>query len=201
MKRVLALLVAVVGVLGVSSVGAQTRYHCRDSNGNSLVLSRPCPSEMRTTAVVSGPAPGSYSRSYDATPVRPAPDVPEHHQYMSARCRALDENIRSAYARGIKPDVVAGMRREYKRDCSEEEEAAYTQASTERRLQRKQRQEEEKTAQLEAQMSREQEERFRQQCAESRRILASKKARTDLTEGEKNDLRRFEDAFLARCKR
>lgn len=199
MKLVLALSVA--GVLGVSSVGAQTRYHCRDSNGNSLVLSRPCPSEMRTTAVVSGSTSGSYGRSHETTSVRPAPDVPEHHQYMSTRCRALDENMRSAYARGIKPDVVAGMRREYRRDCSEEEEAAYSQVSSERHSQRKQRQEEEKSARLEAQVSKEQDERFRQQCAESRRILTTKRARTDLTEGEKNDLRRFEEAFIARCKR
>ncbi|WP_119965218.1 hypothetical protein [Simplicispira lacusdiani] len=201
MKRVLALLVAVVGVLGVSSVGAQTRYHCRDSSGNALVLSRPCPSEMRTTAVVSGSTGGSYGRNHEVTSIRPAPDVPEHHQYMSARCRALDENMRSAYSRGIKPDVVAGMRREYRRDCSEEEEAAYSQASRERHSQREQRREEEKSARLEAQVSREQDERFRQQCAESRRILAAKRARTDLTDGEKNDLRRFEEAFIARCKR
>ncbi|MBU0893082.1 MAG: hypothetical protein KKH21_19655, partial [Gammaproteobacteria bacterium] len=59
----------------------------------------------------------------------------------------------------------------------------------------------EKASQQAAQASREQEERAAQQCAESRRILANKRARTDLTEGEKNDLRRFEEAFLARCKR
>ena len=56
-------------------------------------------------------------------------------------------------------------------------------------------------AQLAEQASREQEARFAQQCAESRRILATKKARTDLTEGERNDLRRFEENFIARCKR
>ena len=38
-----------------------------------------------------------------------------------------------------------------------------------------------------------------QQCAESRRILTNKKARTDLTQGEKDDLARFETNFRARC--
>ena len=38
-----------------------------------------------------------------------------------------------------------------------------------------------------------------QQCGESKRILLSKRARTDLTEGEKAELRRFEDNYRSRC--
>ena len=203
MKRILVLLVAVAGVLGVPSVGAQTRYHCRDGNGNSFVLSRPCPSDTRTTAAVAESVPSyqsSYARSSPAT-VRVQPEAPSHHQYMSARCRSLDDNIRSAYSRRIAADVVAGMRREYERDCSEQESDAYSQISSERRSRDKEHRDEETSAQLTEQASREQEARFAQQCAESRRILATKKARTDLTEGERNDLRRFEENFIARCKR
>ncbi|HQY38700.1 MAG TPA: hypothetical protein PLE21_04320, partial [Giesbergeria sp.] len=103
--------------------------------------------------------------------------------------------------RGIKPDVVEGMRREYKRDCREQEQEAYSQLSDERREVKKQRREEEKSAQLVGQSQREQEQRFAEQCAESRRIIATKRARTDLSAGERNELSRFEDAFLARCKR
>lgn len=203
MKRVLVLSVAVAGVLGVSSVAAQTRYHCRDGNGNSFVLSRPCPADTRTTAAVAGAVP-SYSSSsvYSApTAVRVLPEAPAHHQYMTARCRSLDDNIRSAYSRRIAADVVAGMRREYERDCREQESEAYSQISSERRSRERERREEEKSAQLAEQASREQEARFAQQCAESRRILHAKRARTDLTEGERNDLRRFEENFIARCKR
>lgn len=202
MKRVLALLALVGCGLWTTGAAAQARYHCRDDAGNSYSLSRPCPGDARTTAVTAGPAPSysSYSR-YDSTPVRVPSDVPEHHQYMSARCRSLDDGIRSAYSRGIKADVVAGMRNEYKRDCSEQERAAYSQLSSEHRARTKERREEEKSARLEEQVSREQEARFLQQCAESRRILQAKKARTDLTEGERNELRRFEDNFIARCKR
>ncbi|CAN7561711.1 hypothetical protein LJR038_001186 [Acidovorax sp. LjRoot38] len=187
----------------MSGVQAQTRYHCRDDSGNTFVLSRPCPDGARTTAAVAGPAPAQYSSPrYDSySPVRSSPETPDHHQYLSARCRALDENIRGAYGRGIKADVVEGMRREYRRDCREEEQDAYSRLSAERRHRDKQRREDEKSAQIAAQASREQQERHAQQCAESRRILTNKRARTDLTDGEKNDLRRFEEAFLERCKR
>src|SRR3990167_8414919 len=89
----------------------------------------------------------SYSRSSPAT-VRVQPEAPSHHQYMSARCRSLDDNIRSAYSRRIAADVVAGMRREYQRDCSEQERDAYSQISLERRSRDKERREEEKSAQL-----------------------------------------------------
>ena len=203
MKRAFAFMVVVCSALWASGVGAQTRFHCRDSNGNSFVLSRPCPSDTRTTAAVAEAVPSyqsSYARSSPAT-VRVQPEAPSHHQYMSARCRSLDDNIRSAYSRRIAADVVVGMRREYERDCSEQESDAYSQISSERRSRDKERREEEKSAQLTEQASREQEARFAQQCAESRRILATKKARTDLTEGERNDLRRFEENFIARCKR
>lgn len=202
MKRALALLALVVCGLWAPGAQAQTRYHCRDDSGNSFTLSRPCPRDARTTAVSAGAESSysSYSR-YDSTPVRVPADVPEHHQYMSARCRSLDDGIRSAYSRGIKADVVAGMRSEYKRDCSEQEREAFSQLSSEQRARTKARREEEKSARLVEQASREQEERFLQQCAESRRILQAKKARTDLTEGERNELRRFEDNFIARCKR
>ena len=93
-----------VWVLGMSGVQAQTRYHCRDGNGNTFVLSRPCPEGARTTAAVAGPASAQYSSPrYDSySPVRSSPETPDHHQYLSARCRALDENIRGAYGRGIK---------------------------------------------------------------------------------------------------
>ncbi len=38
-----------------------------------------------------------------------------------------------------------------------------------------------------------------QQCGESKRILYTKRARTDLTEGGKSELRRFEENYRSRC--
>ena len=189
-------------LMGLSGVQAQTRHHCRDESGNTYTLSRPCPAGFRTTAVVAGPAPTQYSSPrYDSSPVRLAPETPEHHQYLSARCRALDDNLRGASGQRVKADVMEGMRREYRRDCREEEQNAYSRLSAERSNRDKQRREDEKSSQMATLVAKEQQERHTRQCTESRNLLASKRARTDLTDGEKNDLRRFEDAFLVRCKR
>ncbi|MES2611240.1 MAG: hypothetical protein V4679_13410 [Pseudomonadota bacterium] len=203
MKVVFAVMLVLLGGLGASSVGAQTRYHCRDGNGNDYSLSRPCPSGSTTRTVEVGPSQPSYSYTQPSRPtvVRTAPDVPDHYSYMSGRCRSLDENIRNAYSRKIAPDVVQGMRNEYRRDCSQEERDASDRFYQERRAGDRERREEEKSAQMAAQSARDMDARQAQQCAESQRILNAKRSRTDLTEGERADLKRFEEAFLARCKR
>lgn len=203
MKVVFAVMLVLLGGLGASSAGAQTRYHCRDANGNNYSLTRPCLAGSTTRTVEAGPAQPSYSYSQPSrsTVVRTAPYVPDHYSYMSGRCRALDENIRNAYSRKIAPDVVQGMRNEYRRDCAQEERDASDRFYQERRAGDRQRREEERSAQMAAQSAREMDARQAQQCAESQRILNNKRARTDLTEGERADLKRFEEAFLARCKR
>lgn len=203
MKVVFAVMLVLLGALGVSSVGAQTRYHCRDANGNNYSLSRPCLEGSTTRTIEAGPSQPSYSYSQPSRPttVRTAPSEPDHYSYMSGRCRSLDENIRNAYSRKIAPDVVQGMRNEYRRDCAQEEQDASDRFYRERRDGDRQRREEERSAQMAAQSASEMDARKAQQCAESQRILNSKKARTDLTEGERADLKRFEEAFLARCKR
>jgi len=183
---------------------AQVTYSCRDERGTTYTLSRPCPPGMKTTVVSAGPVSGQRSESLSepsySPPAYTAP-APDYQRYMSARCRTLSDTQRSGYASGIKPDVMAAMRREYERDCREQESDASSRYYQEQRDARKRRQEEERqTAQAE-QLAQEHGARVAQQCAESRRVLAAKKARTDLTDGEKNDLRRFEEAVTARCTR
>ena len=104
-------------------------------------------------------------------------DEPDYLQDMSGRCRTLRSSIHSASERRAYYDVISGMQREGRRQRREEE---------------RQQAEAQKAAQ-------EQDARRAQQCAESRRILAAKNARTDLTPGELNDLHRFEDNITARC--
>lgn len=205
MKSVWICMVLAGGSLWAGAASAQMSYHCRDSNGSNFVLSRPCPSDMRTTAVVGGPAPSSgYSSSSSGSyrsSSRSSGDEPEHLQYMSGRCRSLYHAMRTASSRGLKYDAAEDLRREYRKECNEEEETAYSKLSSDRYTRKKEQREEEKSARLADQASRDREERFLQQCAESRRILHAKQARTDLSEGEKADLRRFEENFIARCKR
>ena len=195
------LLLAALHCLAPSDASAQTRYTCRDDNGNNYTSSRACPQGMKTTSVSAGPTASEYraerspSRSVSSSP------APDHQQYMSERCRTLNDTMRSAYSRGIKADVQEGMRREYNRDCREEESEASSRYDRERREARLQQRDEDRQAQQAQQASQADEARRGQQCAESRRILNIKKARTDLTEGERSDLKRFEDAYLARCAR
>jgi len=84
MKVVFAVMLVLLGGLGASSAGAQTRYHCRDANGNNYSLTRPCLEGSTTRTVEAGPAQPSYSYSQPSrsTVVRAAPDVPDHYSYM-----------------------------------------------------------------------------------------------------------------------
>lgn len=201
-----SLWLAALCCMASSPLWAQARYTCRDESGATYQLSRPCPAGMRTTAVSAGPVDdGSrYSSSGSSPSYRPPAQVsegPAYQRYMGARCRSLSDGIRSASARGTSYEVLAGMRREYRRDCREEEREASIRYYEDRSDTRRQQREEDRQVQLAVQASRDEENRRAQQCAESRRILQSKQARTDLTPGERNDLRRFEEAFASRCAR
>lgn len=187
--------------LAPSDAGAQTRYTCRDDSGNQYTSSRACPQGMKTTSVSAGPVVSEYRSERTPSRTLPTSPAPDHQQYMSERCRSLNDTMRSAYSRGIKADVQDGMRREYNRDCRDEESDASSRYSREQRDARQQRRDEERQAAMAQQASEADEARRGQQCAESRRILNLKTARTDLSEGERSDLRRFEDAYLARCAR
>ncbi len=84
---------------------------------------------------------------------------------------------------------------EYERDCREEEQEASARFYREQREVRQQRREELRQAEAAELASRAEATRRAEQCTESRRILAAKRARTDLTDGEQKDLKRFEEVF------
>ncbi|SFD43836.1 hypothetical protein [Paracidovorax konjaci] len=147
-------------------------------------------------------APPAPSPRYEPAPVRTAvPDGPDYRKYMSAQCRSLHDTLRTGPSRGLPYDVLTGMRREYERDCREDESEASMRLSREQREARQLRRDEIRQAEVAEQVARADTVRRAEQCAESRRILAAKRARTDLTEGEKKDLTRFEEAFASRCQR
>ena len=154
-----------------------------------------------------------YGRGYT-----PPPEEPPYVQFMSGRCRDLYNALR-ARTLPSSHEVVEGMRREYRRDCEEEEQDArqryYDQRNDARRakyddrrdarrqadVQYKERRADMLASRQEAEIGRQLTAEQSAQCAESYRILAAKKARTDLSVGELNDLRRFEDNVAARCRR
>lgn len=193
------LLVATLCCVASAPSWAQTRYVCRDAAGNSFTMSRPCPSGTTTSVAAAGPVSPPPAWRYEP-PVRSVPEGPAYQRYMSARCRSLSDTLRGGSS-GIQPDAYAGMRREYLRDCRDEESDASSRYSREQSEARKQRQDQEQQLRVAAQTSREEATRHAEQCRESRRILTAKRARTDLTEGERKDLKRFEDAYETRCQR
>lgn len=184
------ILFAGILVLAASSAAAQTRYQCRNASGAMYLSDRPCSGE--SGMVYYGPAPTTPSYS----PPMPRPsEAPGHLRYMSGRCASLHDAIRTGPSRGLKSDTLMTMQRDYQRDCSEEESEARAQFNREQRDQRQQRVAERQSQAKAAERTKQQE----QECAEGKRILVTKQKRTDLTEGEKADLKRFEESFRARC--
>jgi len=170
-------------------VSAQTRYNCRTQGGVAYQSNSPCPSGV----VIYGPATSTPQRN--ETPIPGTAQAPANLKYLSPRCASLNDAIRTAAARGLTYNTVNDMRREYSRECSESESDAYSKLAEDRRAAMQERNE----ARNADKADRERASLREQQCGESKRILLAKRARTDLTEGEKAELRRFEENYRSRC--
>ena len=126
---------------------------------------------------------------------RPVGQAPVHLKYLSPRCAALNDALRTSQSRGLKYETVIQMQREYSQECAESESEATAQVWQERKDKKEKLVEAKKAENLD----RERSQIHEQQCSESKRILYSKRSRKDLTEGEKADLQRFEENFRSRC--
>jgi len=206
--------IALTSSLILACVGAmaQSRYTCADSNGNTYQSTQPCSGRevvQRYTCTSNGrsyassqPCPtsgmvyyGPVTSSSHEAPMPKIDQAPAALKYLSPRCASLNDAIRTAPARGLKHDVINQMRKEYNDECSESERQANAQVSLDRNDKSKQMNDARQAERLDKERSAIRE----QQCGESKRILFAKRARTDLTEGEKADLRRFEDNYRSRC--
>ena len=205
MKYVAAMALGAALFLGsVQAAAQQARYQCRIPNGAPYMSDRPCPVAGSSTSPSS---PGSTGRNppiyYGPTepPPRyqpPPPSVgeaPGYITYMSAKCSGLHDALRTASARGLTSHTVSEMHKNYQRECAENESEARSQYAREHGEKRQ-------VARTERDAERRAQERTKQQeeqCGESKRILVTKKARTDLNDGEKAELQRFEATYRARC--
>ena len=189
--KITLFLALVLGLASATSgVVAQTRYTCSSGSGY-YQSSQPC-SGSTSGLVYYGPI--TEQPRYEA----PQPKVgqaPDHLLYLSPRCAALNDAIRTAPARGLKYDTISQMRSEYNRECADNESEARSRVSKERREQKQQLE----GVQVQAKQQQERTELQQQQCGESKRILYAKRARTDLSDGEKADLKRFEENYRSRC--
>ena len=179
-----------------------TRYSCRLANGAVYQSDRPCQSlapsyDSSNRSTSGGPVyygPQETPQRYQPTPPSVG-EAPDYISYMSPYCAGLHDALRTAAARGLVHTTVAEMRKNYQRECAENEGEARQKFSRERGEKRQ-------VARIEQDAQNRAVERTKlqeQQCGESKRILVTKKARTDLNEGEKADLQRFEANYRARC--
>ena len=201
-KRIFSVWVAAFA-LGLFASGASPAwaqaYSCKNSSGRYVPSYSPCASAGANGLVYYGPVESTNS-SYNQSqryerPLPRAQDAEPFVEYMGPMCGGLNDNIRTAAARGISSDRISDMRREYSKKCQEDEQEArerLSKAKGEKRLEKLEAMKSEKLDQDRASIK-------AQQCGESKRILNNKKARTDLTDGEKLDLQRFESNYRSRC--
>ena len=169
-----------------ASAPAQVRYYrgttVPSSSGNSGGSSPP---------VYYGP---TETPHYTPTPPGVG-QAPEYITYMSARCASLHDAMRTANARGLDYRTQNEMRQNYTRECAEDEAEARNRWYRDRGEKKQMARSEEEAARRNQERTKQQQE----QCGESKRILVTKRQRTDLTEGEKAELQRFEANYKARC--
>ena len=184
----LSLLLLTVGL--VISLPASAQYTCQLSNGNYVQSNRPCSSNTGLTYYPPITPPPTAS-----TYIPKASPSPDYLQYMSPRCSSMNDAIRTSGVRGLNYQASAELQRNYQRECAEDESEARSRQYKERGDARKA----ERDAKQSAQTVQQQTQMAQQQCDESKRIIASKKRRTNLTEGERGELQRFEENIRAHC--
>ena len=107
----------------------------------------------------------------------------------------MNDAIRTGPARGVRYETTAELQKNYQMQCADDESEARSKLAVERREAKKV----QKDALQAEQASQQRSQLAQQQCDESKRILYVKKRRTDLNEGEKAELLRFEENYKSRC--
>ncbi len=196
--RPIAFLVAIAALTLCSATMAQTTYRCTGTNGNIQWSDRPCESKFGMIGPIgdnssrshSSPNPYSTRSTYGSISEPPA-----YYNYLSGECRSLNDALRTASTRGSGPDTRHDLHKEWQRKCSEdaaEAMRAYSNAQREASENKRQARQQQEFAVDQARLGKE-------QCNEMLRILATKRKRGDLTDGERVDLKRFEDNYRNRC--
>ena len=188
--QLLSILLLAAGLWISLPAAAQNYYSCRMPNGNYYQSDRPCSNNTGLTYYPPISPPPTAS-----TYIPKASPSPDYLQYKSPRCSSMNDAIRTSGVRGLSYQASAELQRNYQRECADDESEARSRQYKERGDVRKA----EKDAKQSAQTMQQQTQMAQQQCDESKRIIASKKRRTNLTEGERGELQRFEENIRARC--
>ena len=177
------------GLLLAGAASAQSTFQCRTPGGSLYFSDRPCTGQLVFGGRNETPAPAPRHASVG--------EAPKYLQHMTPRCASLHDALRTASARGLKSETMNTMRRDYQAECGEDEREAQSQYSRDQGIERQQKNAERQSQLVARSHARVQE----QQCEESKRILLAKRNRPDLNEGERAELKRFEENYRARCTR
>lgn len=192
-------------VLGLACAAASAAMaqsetnRCLTSGGHVYLSDKPCP-VVANTIQQYGSAPSAGGKSDSRAPAVRLQEVQPHHGFLaSAGCKILSEGVRTASARGVGAEGIEGLQKEWQRRCADED--ALARQRYQAQLDARRRQQEQARRLAESEAARQQDEhRLRQDhCLEMRRILAKRRARDDLSAGERGDLQRFEANYKERC--
>jgi hypothetical protein len=142
-----------------------------------------------------GPARTAPVNPY-ASQLPPAPKAQDHVQYLPSGCASIQEAIRTAPARGVRSDVVNGLREEYNQKCAVEDRDARNQANQE-----KAQQQQVKLAERDASARERQQAKLKaDRCSSMREVIALKRKReSTLNPVEVTALRDLERSYNEQC--
>lgn len=180
-------LLRIAALLALSAPAAhaqQAVYHCSNAQGKVVMSDKPC-ADPASSKVVYAAEPGRVQ----------VKNEPDFWAFLNAECRTLVEaatrSVGGRYYVGSQRDA----RKEYSQRCQDNEKEAWERAREQKQAERQQRTDHKNAVQAKVQQSA----ALKQQCDEMLRILATKRRRTDLTPGERDDLQRFESSYRERC--
>jgi hypothetical protein len=122
--------------------------------------------------------------------------VEDHVKYLGSGCASISEAIRTGPNRGVRMDVIQGLRDEYRQKCSIEDQEARSRASQDSTAEQAS-----KLAQRDAARSQQQQARVQaDQCAGMRDVISTKRQRErELNPTEVAALRSLESSYNERC--
>lgn len=169
-------------------------YRCPMEGGGTTLSDRPC-GQGRTSITSYGPVQEPVRPP--APPAAPLRRAPDHLSYLTPHCAQLNDAVRTAPNRGLRGQALQDLYDTYRRECSDDEQAALQQLYR----QRQQTKDSERARRNAEQAARNEVQLQREQCDEMQRILHARRQRMDtLTEGQKADLQRFQDNYTQRCR-
>lgn len=175
------------------AVNAQT-YRCQSSSG-TYFSDRPCAPATGSKMGGYGPLQPSTSAGYPSR-VPPVAKVEDHVKYLSAGCASISEAIRTGPNRGVRMDVIQGLREEYRRKCLVEDQEARINARRDATAE-----EASMLAQRDAARNERDQTRMKaDQCAGMRDVISTKRKRErELNATEVAALRTLENSYNERC--